>query len=247
VSSLLQLTLLIESFHELFKTYIIFEIHRSHKWVRERRRNIPGTLNLLILAVARTCLAIEASDRSVEFVALGLVQRLVVVGVCSVESVLSSLSPGITSRAILIGNLSVHVECLLVRRGLLIPVLLDGPVGSCRKRNASIASGTIVIEFLKTRHVADGVHGLDIGPLVVVTVPDAPGRCNTRDEASIHVSASRDGGESCVINVETRDQVDIGYLSAFIVSVDAIRLFVAVIGDMGSDFGGDSSFGSSQH
>ena len=137
MSSLLQLTLLIEGFHELFKTYIIFEIHRSHKWVRERRRNIPGTLNLLILAVARTCLAIEASDRSVEVVALGLVQRLVVVGVGSVESVLPSLSPGITSRAILIGSLSVDVECLLVRRGLLIPVLLDGPVGSCRKRNAS--------------------------------------------------------------------------------------------------------------
>lgn len=132
VSSLLQLTLLIECFHELFKTYIIIEIHGSQEWVRERRRNIPGTLNLLILFVARTCLAIEASDRRVEVVALGLVQRLVVVGVCSVESVLPSLSPGISSKAIFIGSLSVQVECFLVRRGLLIPVLLEGPVGSCR-------------------------------------------------------------------------------------------------------------------
>ena len=93
------------------------------------------------------------------------VEAAILVDISCVIEVLSFLGPGSSVDAV---SSSVQVELLLIGRGLLVPVLLESPVGILVKADTSGAGSADIVEFLKTAHVANGVHGFDVGPLVEV-------------------------------------------------------------------------------
>lgn len=98
---------------------------------------------------------------------------------------------------------------------------------------------------MQARHVADSVHGLDTSPAVVDTVPDAPSRSDSRDQASFHVCAGRNGSQSAVSDIKTGNEVFVGDFSARWITIDARSFGVAVprdvCGNLGHCLGGSKS------
>jgi hypothetical protein len=150
VAGLLQLTFSVCGLHELFKSFVVSETHLVVGFV-EISGYFKSTLNFLNLDVGRAILAVEGSDYLVEFLCLIKGQQFVIVCISGGESVLPSLCGSLGHiRVRRIVFLSGRIEDFLVRRGLLIPVRLEGPLGRLIERNSGSACGSAIIVLLET-------------------------------------------------------------------------------------------------